>query len=422
MMIFKIAIRNIFRHKARSIITLSTIVFGCVALIFVGGFFEDLFLRLRESYIRAQSGHIQIYRHGFNEHGKIDPYNYLIENPDEIKTLVKSLPEVRIATSRLQFSGLISTGETTISFIGQGIEPENEKHLKLAETLDMRKFSHSIDAGLPVTEAGEGLLKDDVKSIVMGQGLAKTMKASVGSTITLLTNTVRGSTSAMDVSVKGIFFTAMKDFDDIFLRLPLVTAQKLLGTQGVQVIVLRLYKTEDTARVYDQLKVLFAQKNFDLEMKRWQELSDFYNKTVLMFDRFYGVMRVVIAIVVILGIFNTLNMSVMERITEIGTMMALGVRRREVMKLFFLEGFFLGIIGGISGVFVGTIVLAIVSQIGIWMPPPPGATISWLSTPQIVPGILFSTFLISVMVGAISSLYPAYKASRMQVTSALRYR
>ncbi len=150
MMLLKIAIRNIFRHRVRSTITISTIVFGCVALIFVGGSFEDLFWRLRESYIRAQTGHIQIYRHGFNQHGKIDPYNYLIENPDEIKALVKTLPEVRIATSRLQFSGLISTGETTISFVGQGIEPENERHVTMEETADMRSFSNTADAGLPV--------------------------------------------------------------------------------------------------------------------------------------------------------------------------------------------------------------------------------------------------------------------------------
>jgi putative ABC transport system permease protein len=422
MMLLKIAIRNIFRHRVRSTITISTIVFGCVALIFVGGFFEDLFWRLRESYIRAQTGHIQIYRHGFNQHGKIDPYNYLIENPDEIKALVKTLPEVRIATSRLQFSGLISTGETTISFVGQGIEPENERHVTMEETADMRSFSNTADAGLPVTASGESLIKDDVKAIVMGQGLAETMKAKPGSTITLLTNTIRGSTNAMDVNVKGIFFTSIKDFDDIFIRLPLVTAQKLLGTGGVQVMVLRLYKTEDTAKVYQQLKTLFAQKNLDLEIKRWEELADFYNKTVSLFDKFYWVMRIVIGTVVILGIFNTLNMSVMERISEIGTMMALGVRRRVVMKLFFLEGLLLGAIGGVIGVIAGTAIVGVVSWIGIWMPPPPGATIAWLSTPRVVPAVLCSTFAIAVIVGAISALYPAYKASRLQITAALRYR
>ena len=68
-----IAFRNIFRHKTRSLITLSTIVFGCVALIFAGGFFEDVYFKMRESYIKSYTGHIQIFKKGFLEHGEPSP-------------------------------------------------------------------------------------------------------------------------------------------------------------------------------------------------------------------------------------------------------------------------------------------------------------------------------------------------------------
>ena len=60
MMTWQIALRNVFRHTARSLITISAIAFGCTAIIFVGGFFEDLFYKMRESYIKGHTGHLQV--------------------------------------------------------------------------------------------------------------------------------------------------------------------------------------------------------------------------------------------------------------------------------------------------------------------------------------------------------------------------
>lgn len=403
-------------------VTLSTIAFGCVALIFIGGFFEDLFHQIRESYIGSQLGHVQIYRRGFNEHGKIKPYAYLIDHPQDVKAFVKTLGEVEFVTSRLQFSGLISTGDNAISFVGQGVEPENERVALFEETKNLRQFVKSKNNGLPVTVFGQGLAVDDVYQVILGKGLAETMKVSVDSPITVLTSTVHGSTNAFDMSVKGAFETAQKEFDDIFLRMPLATAQSLLDTQAVQSLVVKLYKTEDTTKVFKALQVMIRDKKLDLELTRWEDSADFYHKTVSLFGMFYWIMRIVIGTVVILGIFNTMNMSVLERISEIGTLMALGTRRGGVMKLFLFEGLVLGIIGGFLGCIAGVAVVSLASSVGIEMPPPPGATSHWLSTPAIIPSVIFSTFVLTVVVSGISSLTPALKASRLVITEALRYR
>ncbi len=393
MMMLKIALRNISRHKARSMITLFMIVFGCVALIFVGGFFEDISIKLRESFIRSQSGHIQIYRRGFNKDGKSDPYSYLIENSDEVLALIQKIPEVKLATARFSFSGLISTGENTISFLGQGLESKNEDYHRFEQTQNLRKYSKMPDLGLPVISQGEGLADNDALQVILGQGLAQTMGAQVGSTITLLTNTVAGSINAVDVNVKGIFYTGTKNYDDIFLRLPIETTQKLLMTQSVESIVIFLNQTKDTNKVYNLLCDLIAKENLDFEVRKWEDKADFYNKAVKMFNHFYLTMRLVTGIVVVLGIFNTLNMSVMERISEIGTIMALGVRGRGVMKLFLYEGILLGFIGGVIGALVGVGVVVLVSFIGIVMPPAPGGTGAWVSTPVLVLSVVVSTFL-----------------------------
>lgn len=421
-MTLKIALRNIFRHKARSAITLSTIVFGCIALIFIGGYFQDIFYQMREGFIGSLAGHIQIYRRGFNEQGRIEPYRYLIDNYEEIKQLVSDFPEVEYVSARLQFQGLMSTGSNTVSFIGQGIEPQNERQTTVEEVQDLRQFMKSENMGLPVTIFGTSLVVNDDYQVVLGRGLAETIRAQVNNPVTLLTSTVHGSTNAFDLNVKGAFETTQKDFDDISLRLPLQIAQSLLDSQAVEVLVVKLHQTKDTDKVFKSLQVMIRDKKLDLELRRWEDMADVYNKTTALFNMFYSVMRIVIGIVVILGIFNTMNMSVMERISEIGTIMALGTRRQGVMKLFLFEGLLLGCIGGVLGVLLGTILVSLVGGIGIVMPPPPGTTFYWLSTPVVIPSIVASTFLLSVFVGGISSLIPAYKASCLEITEALRYR
>lgn len=421
MITLKIALRNIFRHKTRTIITLSTIIFGCSALIFAGGFFEDIFYKMRESYIQAHTGHIQIFKKGFLEKGRVEPYRYLIENPKEITSLINAIDGVKFVTSRLQFSGLISTGENTISFIGMGIEPQYEQTSKF-DSQDLRKATkHLTLSGVVVTE-GEALNENDAYTVMLGKGIAAGLGAKTEDVLILLTNTVNGSVNALDVNVKGIFYTSSKAYDDHFLRLPLSTAQKLLATESIQSLIVMLHNTGDTQSVKQGLIRSFEEKNLDLELKSWDELSDFYTQTVKLFNRLFFILKMVIIIIVILSIFNTMNMAVLERTDEIGTIMALGTRAGGVLTLFMFEGLGLGAIGGALGILLGVITTSIISRIGIPMPAPPGATMAWLSEPKIVPSMLVFSFVLSMLTALISSLYPAYRASRLEIADALRHK
>ncbi|HTY44626.1 MAG TPA: FtsX-like permease family protein [Patescibacteria group bacterium] len=421
MITLKIAIRNIFRHKTRTIITLSTIVFGCVALITAGGFFEDIFYKMRESYIKAHTGHIQIYQRGYLEKGRVEPYAYLIENPGEIIALAQGVKGIRFVTPRLQFSGLISTGENTISFLGMGVNPEHEKTTQ-ALAQDLRKSTDNLTLGGVIVTSGQAITSGDTYSVMLGKGLAAAIGAKTGDSLVLLTNTVNGSVNALDVDVKGTFYTSSQAYDDHFLRLPLATAQKLLATDAVQSLVVMLDRTEDTARVKRELAQIFDAKGLNLELRSWKEISEYYAQTVKLFNRFFLIIKIVVIIIVILSIFNTMNMAVFERISEIGTIMALGTKRRGVLNLFMYEGIALGLLGGIIGVAAGIIVTAIVSRIGITMPPPPGTTMFWLSEPKVVPSMLVLAFVVSLFTAVVSSLYPAYRASRLEIADALRHK
>lgn len=405
MFYLQLAFRNILRSKGRSFITLAAIGFGCVALIFTGGFIQDSLLQLRESYIRAHLGHLQIFKKGFTEHGVARPFDFLISNVEEVKKVLASLPHIEIIAPRLEFSGLLSTGETTISFIGQGVDPGLEKKMNDFLRID----------------AGENLAENDEYQVILGQGLANSISIKPKDPVILLSNSQSGSMNALDMSAKGIFHTSSKPFDDRALRVPLPAAQRLLQTDMIQTFVVLLDKTENTTRIKNQIETIFREKNLDLEVKPWYEMADFYTKAATFYDSQFGILKFIIIIVSILSVFNTMNMSVLERIGEIGTMRAIGTSQKKVVTIFLTEGVILGVLGGILGLTAGLAVAKIVSFVGIPMPPPPGSNTPWTAHIQLVPWNFVQSFLIAAISSFASAIFPAIKASRLVISEALRH-
>lgn len=410
----RLAFRNIFRNGVRSSIALAAISFGCISLILAGGFFHDSFLRMREAYIHAHLGHIQVYQKGYLQKGNSRPFEYLIKDPDRVKKLILALDHVKYVTPRIGFSALLSTGESTMSVMAQGIDPEGESKMNVVTSVEGASTSLAISKG-------KVLSKDDAYEVNVGRGLAKGIDIDVGNSVILLSNTVGGSLNGMDVSVKGIFYTASEEYDNYTLRIPIQLARKLLQTNAAQTLVVVVDETENTDLVLRRLADLFQSENLNLEMKPWYEMADFYNKTVELYGRQFLVLKIIIAVIVVLSIFNTISMSIWERTKEIGTVMAIGFKRWEIMRLFLLEGGILGIMGGVLGVLGGCVFAYIISLVGIPMPPPPGATVGWTASIQIVPSILITSLLISVISSLVSSFYPSFKASRLIIADALRY-
>ncbi|ACN15121.1 LolE [Desulforapulum autotrophicum HRM2] len=410
----KLAIRNVFRNRIRTIITLAAIAFGSVSIIIAGGFFEDTFMLMREAAIHSHLGHIQIYRKGYNDHGSSAPFDYLIEEADVVMNKIASLDNVELVTPRIMFSGMISTGENTVSAYCQGVNPQGETTLNKIENIKREA------SGLNIQE-GSNLTPGDKFDVILGRGLAKNLGVKPGDSIVLLTNTVGGSINAFDLIVKGIFFTASKEFDDRALRLSIDTAQKLIRTEGIQTLVVMLDKTENTEQAKEEILKTIQSMDAELEIRTWNQLADFYNKTVELYGRQFFILKLIITIIVILSIFNTINMAIWERTREIGTIMSMGYKKIDIMKLFLAEGLILGVLGGISGIVLGIITAWIISFFGIPMPPPPGATVGWTAFIKVVPDLLVSSMIISVVASLFSSFYPAFKASNLVITDALRH-
>lgn len=396
-----VSLRDVVRQGRRTLTSGLAVTAGTVALLLAGGFIEWTFWAMREGAIRSGLGHIQIVRTGYMEFGTADPFAYMLPSQSPLRDAIARLPHVRKVAPRIAFAGLAGFRESSLSFIASGFDPSIEGGLDNISGL----------------EAGELLSPGDQAEILLGRGLAENLGARVGDTLVLLVNRGGGTLGGIDVKVKGIFFTVTKAYDDVALHIPFATAQQLLEATGAHIWVVHLDDTANTATVLQDL-----QERLPAGFKAvpWYELADFYNKTVKLFSKQVLVMKLIIAAVIVFTISNAMMMNVSERIQEIGTAMALGLRRNRVLSRFVFEGAFIGIIGGVVGIVLGLVLAAGISRVGIPMPPPPGMSKGFSGEILVTPRLVLDGLVLAVATTIIASVYPAWKASRIRIVDALR--
>lgn len=399
---FKLALRNVVRQKSHTAMTLAAIMGGVAGLILAGGWVNDVFVQLSEALIHSQSGHLQVYKTGFFTAGSRAPEKYLIAAPNAVKQRIAAEAGVDNVMARLNFSGLLNNGRSDLPIIGEGVEAAQEAML---------------GSFVSIT-AGRQLNDKDAFGVVLGHGVAQGLKLKPGDHVTLLANTLEGALNSMDFEVIGVFQSFSNDYDARAIRIPLAAAQELLGTQGVNALVISLKKTDDTDRVAAWLKEQLGAS--ELEVKTWVELNDFYEKTVELYRSQFGVLQLIILIMVLLSVANSVNMSIFERMGEFGTMMALGNRSREVFRLILVESVLLGVIGSSLGLGLGVALALAISAIGIPMPPPPNANIGYTAHIQIIPRALLMSCAIGIAATVLAAILPARHVSRTPVVEALR--
>lgn len=399
---FKLALRNILRQKTHTLMTLAAVIAGVTGIILAGGWVQDIYVQLGEALIHSQSGHLQTYHQGYYEAGSRSPEKYLIDTPDTIRQQIASETGVTQVMARLNFSGLLNNGKSDLPIIGEGVEPSHE--VKLGSSVQ-------------ITE-GRQLNDEDTFGILLGKGVAQALQLKPGDPVTLLINTLDGALNSLDFQVTGIFQSFSNDFDARAVRIPLAAAQELLGTQGVNALVISLKHTEETDQIAARLKQ--SLESSGLEVKTWVELNDFYEKTVEMYKGQFGVLQIIILIMVLLSVANSVNMSIFERVGEFGTMMALGNDSHQVFRLIISENLLLGLIGGGLGVGTGILLATAISAIGIPMPPPPNADLGYIARIQIVPSVLLLALGIGFTATVLAAILPARHVSRIPVVDALR--
>ncbi len=397
------ALRNLVRSRRRSLTVLAMTALGSVALVLSGGYVAASFRSLRENTIASGLGHLQIGIPGFRE-DEDRPLSRGLSEVDAIRATALHDPRVQAVMARIECLGLVSNGEKSVPFLGRAVEPEVE--------YGRAGFPTQITAGRAVRSTG-------ADEAVLGTGLARALKVTVGGSLTVLSTTVDGALNGFDVTVVGLMSSGVREMDDRLLVLPLGVAQRLLGTGKVSKLVVRLHDTADTEAVGDALGRAFAHDGRRLEIVSWSELATFYHQVRALYAGIFIFLGLIILTLVVVSSGNVIAMTVVERTREIGTLMALGTGRLRILWMCIAEGVGLGVIGGGAGVGLGVALARALTGAGIMMPPPPTFTTGFRLVIDVVPELGIGVFVSMVTTLLVASIPPAARAASLRITEAL---
>ncbi|WP_445358715.1 ABC transporter permease [Microbulbifer sp. ANSA005] len=397
----KVAVLNLLRNRRRSFLAVAIISIVVTALMTSGGFGLFTYQSLKESAARSE-GHLVLSQPGYFSSDEDFPLQLGLDNANKLRRDLLVEENVKAVQPRVYLQGLISNGDKSSIFLGQGILP-SEFRVK--------------GPFLNVTEGSILSNREDISDpeIMLGKDLARNLNVRPGDYITLMSSTVHGALNAMDFKVRGIFGTGVPDMDKRQVYISVPAAQFLLDSDRVSTMAIYGYSLDKTSSLQERLRELVP----ELEITTWEDRAFFYQGVKSLYDRIFGLMGIIMALVIFVSLFNTLAMSVTERTREIGTLSALGASKVELITGFILEALVLAVVGSLAGVILAGLISAGLMMFDITMPPPPGKTTGYPLT------VYFSinlAWMISVAIAAIcvfSSFLAARKGVNKPITEAL---
>lgn len=414
MILARLALRNVLRQKRRTFLTLLVLVAGYVALALAGGFMAQTFRGLADGAIRGGIGHLQVLPAGADAGDEGQSLEHALADGEGLAARLRQDPAVVDVLPRIQFMGLASNGSRSVAFLGTAVDAVREpRFMAIAERLS--------DGAKAPGGAGSRWLGADpaAREVILGIGLARTLGVGVGDSITLMSTTVDGALNAVDVEVAGLEDLGLKELDDRSLCVSLDTGGALVSAGPARSRLSVVLRRPGDAGI--EARRLAGLAGGGAEARPWYELASFYRQVKLLYLAIFGFMGLVLAIVVLLGTANTLLMSVMERLRELGTLRAVGMRPGRLVALLQWEGAILGLGGSLGGLVVTLLLRAVLNALHVQMPAPPGVSHGYELNIQLVPVVYFGAFLGLQAVIQLSALFPGLKAARIRITEALRH-
>ncbi len=403
LLFIKLALRNLIRNRVRTFLNLSMVVGAFVAIIMVRGFAHYMLHSIEIGVTEGQFGHIQIAKAAIWEDDlpkHKDDAN--IEKSDEIENILQGVPGVNHASGRASAFVLLvnrdkSVGAQALGY-KTGVETNIEKFLTIA--------------------SGTGFSKDAKFEILVGQGLQKTLQLEIGQTLSIISQTLSGSMSSLDLEVRGVVNTGFSDLDSSVVYIPLSVAQKLLKTERVERVAISLnadIKLEDAlANIKDKLK-----DRPDLLIKSWKEKATLFQQLTDFYKIQNFLVEIILSCLVFFGILNTLGMSIYERIGELGTLRALGDRTESVLFQLILEALLMGCIGILIAAPLSAILAYAFSSLDLPVTMPGASRPMPVHIEILMPDYFIAGTVICLTCIA-ASIWPIQKAMRLSIVDALR--
>ena len=403
--LWSIAFRNVLRNRRRTVITLSALTIGIAAVGSIRGLLNGLQETIRRGTVEGALGAVQVHRTGYLANVLSTPLALDFELDEALLTKVKAVKGVTAVAPRIQFAGSL-----TLSAKDESDTPEA---LFFSAT--------AIDPRLEFTVCPQrqqlftpGTTFDDTH-VVLGDALAVAFGAKPEAEAVLLAPDRDGSLNGELATIGGAMRAIMPGEMKIAV-VPLGLAQRLLRMEGrVTELAIAIDDLEQVDQVAAELQ---ASLGPSFEVHAWGEVMP---DRKLAMQRQNGISMVISAVfmlLMLLGVANTMLMSVLERTREVGTMMAVGLTRGGVRTLFLLEALMLGALGGAGGLALSVLITLGLARRGIHFTPP-SATMAVDVVPFLTLKFTVLVALVAMLGAVVFALYPAIRASRLRPVEAL---
>lgn len=403
-MISSFAWRNLWRNKLRSIVIITAVTLGIFAGIFLISFMNGMLNARIQSIVGTEMSHIQIHKPGFLDN---DQFTLQIQNADSVLDIVKATPNVVAASKRVVINSMIATAETGTGVKITGVDPEDEKKVT--------QISSKVFEGKYLDESGKN-------SVVISERLATKLKVGLKNKIIITVQDVNNNITGGAFRVVGIYRTDNLMFDDnnIFVRNSDIYRLTGLNVTAAHEIAVMLNKNDNAEATAGILALKFP----GLEVKDWQQLSPEGSYLVSAMNQYMFIFLFIILLALSFGIVNTMLMVILERVHELGMLMAIGMNRVRVFFMIMLETVFLSLTGGVLGIIIGYAVSRYLGKVGIdlyfWKEAFGELGYSTMVYTDIDSKTMILTSVMVIVAGIISSLYPAYKALKLNPSEAIR--
>ena len=419
MTLARMAFRNLSRHRVRTFFSVFAIaiagIVGLLMLTLLAGMKENM----RSTLVAYRTGHVQIRNAQYNRYDYLNPIHLYISDARELAERLSRIEGVSHVAGRIHAAGEIyldddpwddQLGERT-SAVGIGIDFAAEHTL-------MRPQRLVVAGQLPA---------DGAREVAIGYGLAHRLGLSVGDRFDFMTSTASRSVNAIGFTVSAIVnFDIMGEFNARTFLTSLSTMQRLVQMNGgVQEILLLAddieLAPEVRERVTDVLEKQRAAGGDDLEALLWRDQGEFY-ALMEVGDTMYNIFAIFFLFLGATVIVNTMMMAVYERYHEIGTLLALGMRGGELVRLFFYEALFSGVIAAVIAIVAGGGIALYLGAVGIDFAAGYGSLefdITSMVYPRLTGTHAVLIALYTVGVSGLVTLIPCRKAAKVEPVEAL---
>ncbi|MCK4907199.1 MAG: ABC transporter permease [Spirochaetes bacterium] len=398
-----LAVRNLLRYKRRTILTFLVLSFGVAMYVFQISFLKGFTDKSLENMINFETGHAKIRSLTYDDN---EPYavKNIITNSSVIKSVLKKKKYVKGYTERLMFIGELDNSTDSVPCIAVGIDIKTDKNV-----FSLTQF------------ISKGSIKTN--GAVIGYKLAEDLKVGVGDSLYLTFRTEAGMIDSVSLEITGLINSSDPKANTSNIYMNIDIARKILRTNGVTDIAFKVADYMEIDSYIMALKKSLAGYSF----WSWKKLGDHMlalSKSKSMGNYFFVIFLTIIAVV---GVINTMLMSVFEKKKEIGTLKALGMRDKDIKRIFLIEGSLIGGLGSLIGIIAGSLItwyfvengLDLVSMMGD-IGKNVGFRVMGVVKARWSPSSIVMAFVMSILVTTLASFYPAKKAVKLDASECLR--